>query len=188
MLSFVLPAWTAFVATPAAIRAPVVPLTAALVIVDGGVLSNAQAWLPTMIVGLVAQQYAFKARRRPASTATSIARPLSALLLAGEWRLRLQKSRAFWAVRHRQGEARRFWVAPGGPAHAASTRGGAALGTTQPHRQDRAPASVPERPEREPARNRRGRMRGLCGERRLLGTLCAAAPTLVSTFLLIRRT
>mmetsp|Transcript_8430 Transcript_8430/g.19853 ORF Transcript_8430/g.19853 Transcript_8430/m.19853 type:complete len:159 (-) Transcript_8430:269-745(-) len=56
----VLPAW-GFVATPAVIRAPTVPLAATAVCVDGGVLSNVQAWLPTIIVGIAVQQYAFKA-------------------------------------------------------------------------------------------------------------------------------
>ena len=65
VLMLVLPAW-GFVATPAVIRAPTVPpLAATALCVDGGVLSNVQAWLPTIIVGIAVQQYAFKARRRP---------------------------------------------------------------------------------------------------------------------------
>ena len=88
----VLPAW-GFVATPAVIRAPTVPLAATAVCVDGGVLSNVQAWLPTIIVGIAVQQYAFKARRRPPPLDTSplaLYTPLSARPLAGDWHLRLQ--------------------------------------------------------------------------------------------------
>jgi hypothetical protein len=64
VLMLVLPAW-GFVATPAVIRSPAVPLAATALCVDGGVLSNFQAWLPTIIVGIAVQQYAFKARRHP---------------------------------------------------------------------------------------------------------------------------
>ena len=88
----VLPAW-GFVATPAVIRAPTVPLAATAICVDGGVLSNVQAWLPTIIVGIAVQQYAFKARRRPPPLDTSpltLYTPLSARPLANEWHLRLQ--------------------------------------------------------------------------------------------------
>lgn len=91
----VLPAW-GFVATPAVIRAPTVPLAATAVCVDGGVLSNVQAWLPTIIVGIAVQQYAFKARRRPPPLDTSpltLYTPLSARLLANEWHLRLPSLR-----------------------------------------------------------------------------------------------
>jgi hypothetical protein len=59
MLSLVLPAWTSFVATPAMIRAPTMPLTATAIV--GLEAPMIMAWFPTVIVGLIAQQYAFKA-------------------------------------------------------------------------------------------------------------------------------
>ena len=94
VLMLVLPAW-GFVATPAVIRAPTVPpLAVTALCVDGGVLSNVQAWLPTIIVGIAVQQYAFKARRRPppldASPPSLHTHYQPHPLGGGDWHLRFQ--------------------------------------------------------------------------------------------------
>ena len=86
MLSVAIPAFAGFVApagSPLVRRAPAASLDAKL-LVEGGVVSHMEAWVPTAVIaGIIAQQYAFKARRRPLETLVTcpLSHPYAAVLV-----------------------------------------------------------------------------------------------------------